>query len=222
MIKKFALLKRHTYNYKMEELEANEERNKAERAREFLTKYGRIEVPEYQQYLRLDKAFGEFKKETRDGYKKRYNLIISNEQARDLIFYGVECKLSPKEFFIVTHLLENKVFDNINLKEKRFVSKKRKYNKYKSGYNTTKEELELFSATYNQMKDYKNKIKKKIQRQMEKQKIEKNDFEKKFESFMRHVNRNYETHHDEKIYVLATRFRKFAVRSKTKNQAIAL
>ena len=57
---------------------------------------------------------------------------------------------------------------------------------------------------------------------MEKQKIEKEDFEKKFESFMKHVNRNYETQQNEKIYVIVTRFRKFAARSKTKNQSIVL
>lgn len=87
-------------------------------------------------YYFLNSEFKKLKKTTRTELIKQYGLIITNELHRELIFHGIFCTLTPKEYFLVKYLLENHSFHNKNftqiplqysINEKKLVRKKCKY-----------------------------------------------------------------------------------------------
>ena len=54
-------------------------------------------------YYFLNSQFTKLKKETRNNLAKNYQIIISNSNHRELVFHGVYCVLTPKEYFLVKY-----------------------------------------------------------------------------------------------------------------------
>ncbi len=219
-------------------------------AGDFLKKFGydpnRAYVPN-KEYLCLNKSFYELKKKTRELLIKQYDIIISNDKHRELIFHGIDCKLTPKQFYMVKYLLENIVFHNQNFSQRAIPEKRRKLQKisplvgmqiikskrfkgkyvinekddrgllkfFKSvkqkGYYSFKSKMfvknrKFFSASKEEISNFKNKIKKKIQERMLELKIELPDFEKKFEMFMKVVPLNYDLTRENPYTNVKTRY----------------
>ncbi len=92
-------------------------------------KWHRLEYifPRNEKHLALGCEFKSLKKETQKAYIEKYDIIISNETFRELIFHGIDCKLSDKQFFMVKYLLQNGGFDNLNFSQLNYKEKRREY-----------------------------------------------------------------------------------------------
>lgn len=185
-------------------------------------------------YYSLNTQFIKLKKTTREHLIKSYQIIISNSNFRELIFHGVYCVLTPKEYFLVKYLLENGSFHNKNftqiglMYEKMICSKVKKKCKFiktskklkasifyianledgeiKRMLNYVKhnpknviikakkqkQRIEFSADSKSEISNYKNKIKAKLKECMEQKNILLEEFEYKFDCFMRTKYYNYE------------------------------
>ena len=72
--------------------------------------FHRVETLQYKEYCEIGKSFKKLDKKEQQYLTKHYNVIISNQTNRDLVFGGAYCKMTPKEFFTIWHLLHNGSF----------------------------------------------------------------------------------------------------------------
>lgn len=193
-------------------------------------------------YYFLNSQFIKLKKETRNNLAKNYQIIISNSNHRELVFHGVYCVLTPKEYFLVKYLLENGTFHNKNFTQIPFTYDKRIYSKIrkkcklirnfkklkgnkvyiknleyceikrlinkikrnpKSIIFKAKKEVQTieFSAdSKSEISNYRDKIKSKIKENMQRKNIQLEDFEYKFDCFMRTKYYNYEFEYPKNSY----------------------
>ena len=193
-------------------------------------------------YYFLNSQFIKLKKETRNNLAKNYQIIISNSNHRELVFHGVYCVLTPKEYFLVKYLLENGTFHNKNFTQiplsygKRIHSKIRKKCKFVRSFKKLKSDIfyiknleyyEIkrllnkvkrnpksiifkakkevqtirFSAdTKSEISNYRDKIRSKIKENMQRKNVLLEDFEYKFDYFMRTKYYNYEFEYPQNSY----------------------
>lgn len=193
-------------------------------------------------YYSLNSQFVKLKKATRDNLIEDYQIIISNSNFRELIFHGVYCVLTAKEYFLVKHLLENGTFHNKNftqiglmygkmvcfkvkkkyklirtskkLKDSIFYITNLEYGKIKRMINNVKhnpknviikakkqkQTIEFSADMKSEISNYKNKIKAKIKECMEQKNFLLENFEYKFDCFMRTIYYNYEFEYPKNSY----------------------
>lgn len=193
-------------------------------------------------YYSLNSQFIKLKKSTRDNLIKDYQIIISNSNYRELIFHGVYCVLTPKEYFLVKHLLENGTFHNKNFTQVVLMYGKMVYSKVRKKYKLIRKSKELkgsiiyitnleygeikrmlnkvrhnpknviikakkgkraikFSADMkSEIGNYRNKIKAKIKECIEQKNIQLEEFEYKFDCFMRTIYYNYDFEYPKNSY----------------------
>ena len=82
-------------------------------------------TPENKYYLFLNTSYMNKTKKQKESYKSIADLILTNADYREFISYGVECKLSPKEYVMVYYLLENHSFNNKNFGQVQFKTHKK-------------------------------------------------------------------------------------------------
>ncbi len=82
--------------------------------KKYKTTHKKSYTPENKNYLFLSTSYMNKTNKQKERYKSIADLILTNADYRELIFYGVECKLSPKEYVMVYYLLENRSFNNKN------------------------------------------------------------------------------------------------------------
>lgn len=103
--------------------------------------------PNGKEYLYLNTKFKKLKKETQINYAKSYDIILSNSNHRELVFHGVYCILTPKEYFLVEYLLQNLTFNNKNFEQARFIKKNMEKRTVKVSKRTFKNKL-LFKRDF--------------------------------------------------------------------------